>query len=218
MEFLPLRIEGRRVYAGFWKRFCAGAADGIIFIPITFLFSYIGSLDKILAIAITIPSSLLFALYTVYFHARFGGTLGKLGVAIRVTKPDGSRIGWIEAWKRSSVDLVFALVSIVLSIWALIQVDFVKYSSADFMGKNEIIGSHHPSWGILLGLLMGLWFWGEAFVCLCNRRRRAIHDLIGGTVVVHKRVLDQLAAGYDTEQDSTEASEDDQKYLAGMWD
>lgn len=37
MEFLPVTKHGEKVYAGFWKRFCAGFADALIIMPLAFL-------------------------------------------------------------------------------------------------------------------------------------------------------------------------------------
>ena len=36
MNFLPLEIDGNKVYAGFWKRFCASFIDALIIIGVTF--------------------------------------------------------------------------------------------------------------------------------------------------------------------------------------
>lgn len=129
MEFLPITKHGERVYAGFWKRFCAGFADALIIMPLAFLFNWLEEFDRTLAIIITIPSSILFAMYNVYFNARFGGTPGKLAVGIRITKPDGSRINWNDAWKRSSVDLFFSCVALIGGVWGLTQVDPEGYAS-----------------------------------------------------------------------------------------
>jgi uncharacterized RDD family membrane protein YckC len=68
-------------------------------------------------------------MYNVYFNAHFGGTLGKLAVGIRITQPDGTAIGWIEAWKCSSVDLAFAFAAVVAEVWALVLVDPIQYTS-----------------------------------------------------------------------------------------
>ena len=79
MKFLPITSNGVRVYAGFWTRFCAGFADAFILLPLVFLFCLASELDRTLAIAVTIPSSILFAMYHVYFNARFAGDAGKTG-------------------------------------------------------------------------------------------------------------------------------------------
>ena len=109
MEFLPIIYGGKRVYAGFWPRFCSVWVDIFVLLPLSLLLVWLESFDKNIAILLVIPSTALFAMYHVYFNARFGGTIGKLAVGIRVAKPNGTKIGWLEAWKRSSVDIGFAL-------------------------------------------------------------------------------------------------------------
>lgn len=187
MDFLPIRIHGAHVYAGFWKRFCAGIVDAIILMPLGFFFAWLQGFDRMLAIGIVVPSSVLFAMYNVWFNARFGGTLGKLVVGIRIAKPNGTRIGWPEAWKRSAVDLAFAIVFLVFTVWALLQVDPEQYSSLGFMDRGRLLGTYQPAWftnGFIM--LPEVWTWSELLVLLLNQRRRAIHDFIAGTVVVMK--------------------------------
>ena len=161
MKFLPITSNGVRVYAGFWTRFCAGFADAFILLPLVFLFVWLEGLDRTLAIAVTIPSSILFAMYHVYFNARFGGTPGKLAVGIRITEPNGTAIGWTEAWKRSSVDLVFALLTLVVEIWALILVDATQYNSLGWVGRNQLLQKHQPSWFGSVVILQNVWIWSE---------------------------------------------------------
>lgn len=186
MDFLPIHSNGSSVYAGFWPRLCAGVADALILMPVAFLFMWLQGIDRSLAIAITIPSSILFAMYTVFFNARFGGTPGKLAVGIRITKPDGSRIGWPEAWKRSSVDIAFAFVVLVVEVWALTQVDPSTYASLPWMERMQLLQEHWPAWYDSVDTLLNVWIWSEVVVLLFNRRKRAIHDFIAGTVVVMK--------------------------------
>jgi len=146
MDFLPITSNGERVYAGFWKRFCAGVADAFIIVPLAFFFVWLEGADRTLAIVITIPSAIVFSMYNVFFNARFGGTLGKLAVGIRITKPNGSRIGWAEAWKRSSVDIVFAIVTLIVEFWALTQVDPSRYASLEWIERAELLQEHWPVW------------------------------------------------------------------------
>ena len=187
MNFLPIEINGNKVYAGFWKRFCAGFVDAFIIMPLAFLLLWLEGFDRTLAIFITVPSSILFAMYNVYFHARFGGTPGKLAVGIRVTRPDGNRIGWNEAWKRSSVDLFFASLVLVFEVWALLHVDPTKYSSFGWIERTQLLQQHQPSWFSSVNILHQVWIWSEVVVLLFNKRKRAIHDFIAGTVVIHKQ-------------------------------
>ncbi len=186
MEYLPVRSNGQKVYAGFWKRFCAGIVDILIILPLSFLFTWMEGFDRTLAILITIPSSLLFAMFNVYFNARFGGTPGKLVVGIRIATPDGSPIGWAEAWKRSSVDLVFAFSLLMARVWGLAQVESEGYASLGWIERERLVLAGAPAWYGTVRTLLQVWFWSEVVVLLFNKRRRAIHDFIAGTVVIKK--------------------------------
>jgi uncharacterized RDD family membrane protein YckC len=197
MEFLPITKDGERVYAGFWKRFCAGFADALIILPLAFLFYWLEGFDRTLAIIITITSSILFAMYTVYFNARFGGTPGKLAVGIRITKPDGSRINWNDAWKRSSVDLVFSSVALIVDVFdvlGLTQVDTEGYASVGWMERAQMVMAHAPAWYATFSILQQVWICSEVVVVLFNKRKRALHDFIAGTVVIHKKFAEQSPA------------------------
>jgi uncharacterized RDD family membrane protein YckC len=191
MEFLPIKYEGERVYAGFWRRFCAIWVDAFIVMPLGFFFFWLEGFDKTLAIVIMIPSTALFSMYHVYFNARYGGSLGKLAVGIRVTRPDGTKIGWTEAIARSAVDMAFALVTLSIQVWALTQVSHEDYSHAmGFVARMELLRPFRPSWFPVKSILSQVWIWGELIVLLLNRRKRALHDFIAGTIVIRKEFAD----------------------------
>jgi uncharacterized RDD family membrane protein YckC len=192
MEFLPIVLDGNRVYAGFWKRFSAGWIDAFIILPLVFLFTWIEGFDKTLAIFIAIPSAVLFAMFNVFFNARFGGTPGKLAVGIRITKPDGSKIGWADAWKRSSVDLAFAFIILIVEVLALMNVDSGQYVALGWFERTQLLQKSYPSWyNTSIIYLQQVWIWSEVVVLLFNKRKRAIHDFIAGTVVINKKFVEQ---------------------------
>ena len=123
MDYLPLKADGKRVYAGFLKRTIAVFVDALIIVPTIYFFNWLEGFNLGIAIIMRIVLVSITTMYYVWFNARFGGTIGKLAAGISVTKPDGSKIGWREAWKRSSVDILFSLVMLPASIWALVHVD-----------------------------------------------------------------------------------------------
>lgn len=191
MDFLPITLDGQRVYAGFWKRFCAGWVDAFIIFPLVFLFIWLKRFDRTLAIIITIPSSILFAMYHVYFNARFGGTPGKLAVGIRIARPNGTPIAWAEAWKRSAVDLAFASVFLCVQVWVLLRVTPEQYASLGLVERTQLFQDHQPNWCHSVAILQQVWIWSEVVILLFNRRKRAIHDFIAGTVVIKKEFMQQ---------------------------
>ena len=194
MDFLPIISNGEKVYAGFWKRFCAIIADAFIILPLAFFFVWLEGFDSTLAIVMTITRSILILMYHVFFNACFGGTPGKLAVGIRITKPDGTRISWPEAWKRSSVDIAFAFVFLVVETCALTQVDPFRYASLQWIERAQFVQEHRPAWYSSVHILGNVWIWSEVVVLLFNKRKRAIHDFIAGTVVVMKEFTEQDTA------------------------
>lgn len=193
MEFLPLEIDGQKVYAGFWKRFWAGLIDSLVLIPFVYIFFLIEGVSMPIAMLTTVISTILFSAYSIFFNYKYGGTIGKLAVDIRITRPDGSPISIKEAFLRSSVDLVFAFFAIAAQIMALSMVDPEQYTSASFFDRNMLMVSLFPVWYIYLTNSSNAWYWSELIVLLFNKRRRALHDFIAGTIVIHKQYAQQIA-------------------------
>ncbi len=140
---------------------------------------------------------------TPFFNAYCGGSPGKLAVGIRITKPDGSRIGWREAIARSAVGLGFALVILYFHVWALTRVGEADYSNASgIFEQASLIQSHRPSWASMVDILARVWIWGELIVLLLNKRKRALHDFIAGTIVIRKEFVDIPVAPWSSDPTS----------------
>ena len=71
MEFLPIKKDGCKVYAGFSQRFVAGIIDAIILIPLVYLLYYLGSFSITAAMVTVVISSLLYSVYSIFFHLFF---------------------------------------------------------------------------------------------------------------------------------------------------
>jgi len=191
MKFLPIKKDGQKVYAGFWKRFGAAIVDLLVSIPLIFIFTYLEGISIGIAMITVIIGSTLFPMYTIYFHYRFGATLGKMAVGIKVTLPNGSTIGLKQAILRFSVDLGFALFIIIVEIIALSKVDPEQYLSAGWMKRSEYIMPLYPAWYVVVEVGFHVWYWSELLVLLFNKRKRAIHDFIAGTVVIQQQYAQQ---------------------------
>jgi uncharacterized RDD family membrane protein YckC len=158
------------------------------------VFHFTQGLSILSAMATIVVSSLLFSAYTVYFHYKFGATLGKMAVGIKITFPDGSKIGLKQALLRSSVDLGFAFFMVLAQVIAITNADPNIYLNAGFMARAEYIMPLFPAWYGLVSTVSQLWFWSEFLVLLFNKRKRAIHDFIAGTVVIKQEYTEQVAA------------------------
>lgn len=172
------------VYAGFGKRLVAGVVDFIVLIPVIVLNIWLGSLSRTAAMLILVPMAFLYFGYEVYFHARFGQTIGKMAGGIRVLTTDGQRISFRHAFLRSSVDLAFAIISIAGSFMALMHFPNSEYTQLGWMGQTHRLEQLYPVWRGWTSIASDVWVWSEIFTVLFNRKRRAIHDFIAGTIVV----------------------------------
>ena len=193
MNFLPITVAGENVYAGFWPRLGASLVDTILVLPLAYLVFKFQGTGLATAIIATTLLGFSAAIYSVFFNVRYGGTLGKLAVGIRITTPQGTRIGLREALLRSSPDIIYGFLIAVFYAYAVTEVDFPAYSMAGYVGKAQLLSSHYPGISKYTGTASNIWYWSEVIVILFNRRRRALHDFLAGTVVIHKNFLHNQA-------------------------
>lgn len=103
-------------YAGFWRRLVALIIDSVV--PWCFLcvLSTLKGVTFANYIVISCTICLLCILYEVLFLKFFGATIGKLIVQIRVTRQDGSPLGWREAILRNLIGYILSIGSTILVI------------------------------------------------------------------------------------------------------
>lgn len=201
-----------RRYHTFWERFVASLIDGFLYFPVTLPATIaIGYAPVPIAIAACLFTAPLTLVYTSYCHGRWGKTLGKhlAGVTVRRAEDDGP-IGYGRAIRRDAPVIVFAIAGAVITISLIVGDDrdgfrmFDTYQDAfdraqTHPDEEPSISDSFEGYGALSGwqwALAGLqwaWFVAEFSTMLLSDRRRAIHDLIGGTVVVKTSALASAA-------------------------
>lgn len=60
-----------------------------------------------------------------------------------------------------------------------------EYDPLSFFDKATLQAERTPSWSKIIDNLYLAWGLSELLVLLLNNKRRALHDFIAGTVVVH---------------------------------
>lgn len=188
MEFLPLEIEGDRVYVGPVRRVGAVLLDILVLTPLVVAELWMQRLTSITASVSIVLSFLVVVSYRVAFPAILGGTPGKLILGIRITKPDGSPIGWGEALRRESVDIVLGALSVLGAVPAAWRVAPSEYAAlASGAAVSALRKANQAPWYPVVEGISTAWVWVDSGTILFNARRRALHDFIAGTVVVYKR-------------------------------
>jgi uncharacterized RDD family membrane protein YckC len=191
-KIIPVEIEGinDRIYSGFWSRLGANFLDGLILIPYSFLLLYIYSLNLYAYFFLIIPSLLISFWYNVYLPKRYGGTPGKLIVGLKIVKMDSSSIGWRESFLRFSVNIAFIIINIVMMVIAVFMADQETYNNLTWFDKSTYLASLTNV--TLITTLSNIWIWSEVIVLLFNKRKRAIHDFIAGTVIIKSVYLEKI--------------------------
>jgi uncharacterized RDD family membrane protein YckC len=171
-------------YAGFWRRFGAYWLDFLIFLPAIGVSFWLGEKSRVLSVSSYLPWLVFSTWFHVYLVKRYGGTPGKLMLGIRIARVDGLPVGYRESLLRYSVLFALStLQSIALAIATLGMSDS-EYLSLSFDARSARMVEIAPSWYQPITILMNVWIWSEFVVMLTNKRRRALHDFMAGTVVV----------------------------------
>ena len=171
-------------YAGFWSRLGAGFVDFLILLPVTIAYTWASSVSRTMAMALLLPATLLYATYPIYFHGRWGQSLGKMCLGIKVVSLDGAPISWRQAFLRFSVGTLIGIAMAVSQSVGIARIAPEEYASLPWLTQVQRIGAMSPG-AQLLSWINTAWVYSEFFVLLFNKRKRALHDFIAGTVVVH---------------------------------
>jgi uncharacterized RDD family membrane protein YckC len=191
---VPLHIDGieESIYAGFWKRFASLLLDFLFLTPVIFLSLYTNGLGKYFYLYTLIPNLVFGLWYNVYLPKVYGGTPGKIAVGITIIRLDGESIGWKEAFLRYSVLFGLTLLSSIMMILCLLKADEATFMKLGWMQRSVYLMSLYPLFFKLYSWANNIWFYGELIVLLTNKRKRAVHDFIAGTVIVKTKYLDKI--------------------------
>ncbi|MDX9701538.1 MAG: RDD family protein [Candidatus Auribacterota bacterium] len=175
--------------AGFWKRLSARAIDGLI---LAFLFSMIFLLPifyftPIITISAFCLSYIVFFIYHVVFTWQMGQTPGKIALEIEVMGFTKKDISLVQALLRHILGISISLLYVVgminfyLALQSGMGVDHFA-SVMDFIREYHRYGITTNT-RFVYTLLCVIMF-GDSVFILCNKRKRALHDLLAGTRVV----------------------------------
>ncbi len=173
-------------YAGFWPRLGALLLDLLILMPLNAIFFWGMAKSRLFIVYSFIPSTIFSLFYSVYLVQRYGGTPGKLIVGVRIRRVDGDSVGYREAIFRYMPEFVLLQLMSVAYLIPIMNMSDAEYHALSFMERSMRIVELAPSWYPPANILHNVWVWGELIVLLTNRKRRALHDFIAGTVVVYK--------------------------------
>lgn len=161
-------------YQTFWRRNFAANVDFLIFFPLVLVaFTYERSGDRTAYLIFTSLHVILFTAYMVICHGRFGHTIGKKLIGIKVLdKNEQDLIGVKRAFLRESPWFLAQLIGII----------FLWINSSVSIGPDRLLDTYTKS---MVSLISWIWFFIEILTMYFSQKRRALHDFLAGSVVVN---------------------------------
>ncbi len=173
-------ISEETQYGGFWIRFAAFLIDGLVLIPISGLVIVNTWLLKSLPLHIVVI--LLSVVYKPLLEFKYGATVGKMAVKIKVVTQDLQKITFSQAAIRYIPWLVGSLISLFSA--AILFADQAFLEDKTYMGSMQAQAAAVPQYisfiGSIVLLIVGL-------SILFNKQKRGLHDIMAGTVVIKKQ-------------------------------
>jgi uncharacterized RDD family membrane protein YckC len=178
--------QSRVHYAGFGLRLKAGVIDFLVFLPVIALGIWTMNRGRGAYIAYLAGCNVVYFAYTIVGHAVWGQTVGKRVARIRVLDVTNQPIGWRQAVRRSSVDIILGVLSLAAYWIVLSRIPATEFEGPDRASVEERYAALRPWWAAAIEYAYWAWLASEIVSVLFNRRRRALHDFIAGTVVVRE--------------------------------
>ena len=163
------------------------AVDMLVLLPVIGVSLLALTTARTTQLILEYPLAISFAVYNIYFVGHWGQTLGKMALKIKVISLDGGEAGFKRAFYRHVVDLAFSLVASSITVYALLLVTDAEYDPLPVLHRLALLDQINGSWAEIVTWISFVWVASELVVLLFNEKRRAIHDFIAGTVVIHTK-------------------------------
>jgi len=164
-----------RKYSTFWLRFAAGLLDGLIMMPVGWICgALMDSPWPPIRMVFSVVNDSFPLAYSIWMHGKYGQTLGKMSCGVIVLDISEQPLTMKQAVLRDIFGVAFLLTGWVVQI------------------HNSIYGSALSQSGPFATIVVSVYysavglFGVEVLTMLTNRKRRALHDFIAGSVVIQK--------------------------------
>jgi uncharacterized RDD family membrane protein YckC len=163
-------------YKTFGKRFWAGFIDGLVLFPISLFHNYLSAPARgpVILVSWAIFSYSAYWIYSVLLHARYGQTVGKRVMQVKVLDVSEERIpSLVQAFLRDSGWIILNNFMLIFFIYLVLAQKYIHGTEQVETLPGQILAFAGEGWFLL-----------EIITMLTNSKRRAFHDLIAKTVVV----------------------------------
>jgi uncharacterized RDD family membrane protein YckC len=166
-------------YRNFWRRFWAAIIDGIVLQPVSWLDRWIWGLGLPIPLLILwfLVANTIGVVYSIVLHGLFGQTVGKRAVGVRVYDVSGGRLSWRQAALRDCFPIVVNTLGLAAGLSMALSGEN-PYEAASLAESSLSPWILVAIWGSVIWLVL------ELTTMFMNPYRRALHDLIAGSVVM----------------------------------
>ncbi len=171
------RIEVR--WAGFWIRVGASLIDFIVYIPAIAFNMY--NIYSLKSLPLQLLITLILIVYKPLLEFRYGATVGKMAVGIKVVNNNYSSISITQAITRYIPWLIGQVISIYGTILLFQNPDFLSTTNWIEVGtiQNEIIPRGVNYIGSVILLVSCI------FIAFTDNKQ-GLHDMLAGTYCIYK--------------------------------
>ena len=175
-------------YGGFWRRLAAAVIDLLMWSPLVAAWMWGERHYRLMDVYGFGPMVVLGFLYHVHLVVRYGGTPGKRLLGLRITQLNGAPVTFRSALIRYAPEMVLDAMTRVAICVLLMSMSDAHYAdiSITLATRGRELRAHLPGWYRGVEVASQLWMLSEFVVLLMNKRRRALHDYLAGTVVIRE--------------------------------
>ena len=162
----------------FKERLFASLIDGLVLLPLALIdwFNKSDFKSQLLLILVFLVG----VSYKLFFEFKFGATIGKKSMKLMVVNTELNRVGLKEVLVRNIFDILWRTFFFIISLIIYRSVEFSHISSnEEFVSLSNKLINTNP-YLVVYSLVVLI----EIIFMLSDKKRRALHDRMGDTLVI----------------------------------
>jgi len=171
-------------YGGFWERFGAilldGLAHGIITIPLTWfnLFTWKSQMVNVII-------SVIIICYKPFLEYKWGTTLGKLALDLKVVNIDLQKPNGTEILKRNSFFIASSIIGFIATYIMFNNPDFQYVTTfSDYMQFSK---ENRETFTTIFSTLIGILILIDVCFLIDDVQKKTLHDRMAKTFVIRRK-------------------------------
>jgi uncharacterized RDD family membrane protein YckC len=171
--------ESINQFAGFWIRVGASLIDACVYLPLVGLNMY--NLYEIKSLPLQLLIILILAIYKPFMEFRYGATLGKMAVKIKVVNANFQPLTLSQAIVRYSPWLLSQIISFISTVLLYLSPSFHEVSTMAEVGalQNEVFSPFIATTASFLVLV-------SCIIVAFDSRKQGLHDMLANTFCIYK--------------------------------